>query len=194
MNLFAAPRVTRTCLSLLSLAVLSLASLASNADAQSEFTFKPSDKVCFIGNTLADRMQHYPWLETYLTQANPDKEITFRNLGFAADEIKTRPRSANFGTPDQWLSKCEANVIFCFFGYNEALRGESGLSQFENDLATSIDQMLAQQYDGKTAPRLAFFSPIAHENLQSPHLPDGSANNGNLKLYTDAMQRICDEK
>ena len=194
MNLFAAPRVTRTCLSLLSLAVLSLASLAPNADAQSEFRFKPSDKVCFIGNTLADRMQHYPWLETYLTQANPDKEITFRNLGFAADEIKTRPRSANFGTPDQWLTKCEANVIFCFFGYNEALRGESGLSQFENDLATSIDQMLAQQYDGKTAPRLAFFSPIAHENLESPHLPDGSANNENLKLYTDAMQRICDEK
>lgn len=194
MNLFAEPRATRSCLSLLSLVVLSLAVLPSPANAQSEFTFKPSDKVCFIGNTLADRMQHYPWLETYLTQANPGKEITFRNLGFAADEIKTRPRSANFGTPDQWLSKCEANVIFCFFGYNEALRGESGLSQFEADLTASIEQMLAQKYDGKTAPRLAFFSPIAHENLHSPHLPDGSANNENLKLYTNAMRRICAEK
>ena len=44
------------------------------------------------------------------------------------------------------------------------------------------------------APRLAFFSPIAHENLNSPHLPDGSANNANLRRYTDSMRRICEEK
>ncbi|MGB1930734.1 MAG: azurin, partial [Mariniblastus sp.] len=149
----------------LAFCTLSVAISASNAEAQSEFEFKSGDNICFIGNTLADRMQHYPWLETYLTHANPNKTLTFRNLGFAADEIKTRPRSANFGTPDQWLAKCNATVIFCFFGYNEALRGEDGLSQFESDLASSIDQMLGQKYNGKTAPRLVFFSPIAHENL-----------------------------
>ena len=78
----------------------------------------------------ADRMQHHAWLETYIHHHNPMLELTFRNLGFAADELKTRPRSANFGTPNQWLTKCEADVIFCFFGYNEALKGEAGLPQF----------------------------------------------------------------
>ena len=178
----------------LAFCTLSVAISASNAEAQSEFEFKSGDNICFIGNTLADRMQHYPWLETYLTHANPNKTLTFRNLGFAADEIKTRPRSANFGTPDQWLAKCNATVIFCFFGYNEALRGEDGLSQFESDLASSIDQMLGQKYNGKTAPRLVFFSPIAHENLNSPHLPNGITNNKNLELYTNAMKRVCEKK
>lgn len=186
--------LTRFCFPLLSLVVMATASMTSNVQGQSEFAFQSSDNVCFIGNTLADRMQHYPWLETYLTHANSAKEIKFRNLGFSADEIKTRPRSANFGSPDQWLEKCEANVIFCFFGYNEALRGKTGLSQFESDLADSIDQMVAQKYDGKANPRLAFFSPIAHEDLNSPHLPDGSANNTNLRLYTETMERICEDK
>ena len=194
MYFFAPIRTTQAWLILVTVVTIFSSNWNSPVLAQSEFEFKASDHVCIIGNTLADRMQHYPWLETYLTLANPDKQISFRNLGFAADEIKTRPRSANFGSPDQWLAKCNATVIFCFFGYNEALRGESGLPQFESDLADSIDQMLAQKYNNQFAPRLAFFSPIAHENLNSPHLPDGSANNANLRRYTDSMRRICEEK
>ena len=194
MKFAARPYSTRFRLTLMTFFAVLVAGLASTTQAQSEFEFLPSDNICFIGNTLADRMQHYPWLETYLTQANSDKNIKFRNLGFSADEIKTRPRSANFGSPDQWLTKCNATVIFCFFGYNESMRGESGLSQFESELAQSIDQMLAQKFNGKTAPRLAFFSPIAHEDLNSPHLPDGKANNVNLELYSKAMKRICVEK
>ena len=194
MKLLAAQNSARFSRQLAALVALIMATLVSTSHGQSEFVFQSGDNVCYIGNTLADRMQHYPWLETYLTQANADKEITFRNLGFSADEIKTRPRSANFGSPDQWLTKCNASVVFCFFGYNEALRGVTGLPQFESDLALAIDQMSTQKYNGQSAPRLAFFSPIAHENLNSPNLPDGKANNANLKLYTEAMKRVCDQK
>ena len=83
---------------------------------QSEFRFDQDDHVCYIGNTMADRMQHHAWLETYIHSLFPNHQLTFRNLGFAADEVKTRPRSDNFGSPDQWLSKCKADVVFCFFG------------------------------------------------------------------------------
>ncbi|MCH2182936.1 MAG: PA14 domain-containing protein [Mariniblastus sp.] len=161
---------------------------------QALMELKQGDRICYIGNTLADRMQHYPWLETYLAKLYPEYDLTFRNLGFSADELKTRPRSANFGSADQWLTKCGADVVFCFFGYNEALKGEAGLPQFKKDLAETIDQMRTQKYNGESAPRLVFFSPIAHENLESPHLPDGKANNGNLSAYTDAMQAVCQEK
>jgi hypothetical protein len=162
--------------------------------AQTGIELRPGDPVCYIGNTFADRMQHHGWLETYIQHLHPDHELTFRNLGFAADELKTRPRSANFGDPNQWLTKCEADVVFCFFGYNEALRGDAGLKQFEKDLSELIDSMTAQKYNGKSAPRLVFFSPIGHENLKSPNLPDGSDNNANLKVYTESMQRICAAK
>ncbi len=165
--------------------------VAPTASAQSALQLKPDDHICYIGNTLADRMQHYPWLETYIHALHPDHKLTFRNLGFAADEVAQRPRSDNFGSPDQWLTKCEADVVFCFFGYNEALRGEAGLEKFEQDLDQMLEQMKAQQYNGESAPRLVVFSPIAHENLKSPNLPDGGENNAKLEIYTAAMEKIC---
>ncbi len=148
----------------------------------------------YIGNTMADRMQHHGWLETYLHALHPDHDLTFRNLGFAGDEIKNRPRSQDFGNPDQWLSKCHADVVFCFFGYNEALRGDDGLAGFEKDLEEMIDAMRSQQYNGSSPPRLVIFSPIAHENLYSPHLPDGSENNAKLAKYAHVMQKVCAAK
>ena len=54
--------------------------------------------------------------------------------------------------------------------------------------------MRSQRYNGTSAPTLIVFSPIAHENLKSPHLPDGSANNKNLRLYTAAMEKVCRDK
>ena len=166
---------------------------APAANAQ-DITFQKGDHVAYIGNTIADRMQHHGWLETYLHAMHPDHQLTFRNLGFSGDEVKLRQRANNFGDSDQWLTKCGADVIFCFFGYNESLKGEAALPQFASDFAQMIDHMRSQKYNGKSAPRLVVFSPIAHENLQSPHLPDGSKNNANLVQYTAAMRSICDDK
>ena len=143
----------------------------------SQFELRRGDHVCIIGNTLADRMQHHGWLETMLQSRFPEHELVFRNLGFAGDEVKQRPRSSNFGSPDQWLTKTQADVVFGFFGYNEALRGAAAVDGFRKDLAETIDAMRAQQYNGESPPRLVMFSPIAHENLNSPHLPTGSENN-----------------
>ena len=168
------------------------------------------DHVAIIGNTLADRMQHHGWLETMIHSRFAQHELVFRNLGFPGDEVKTRPRSANFGSPQQWLTKVEADVVFCFFGYNEALRGkevrrpevrevrrpeaEGATAAFENDLGGMLDGMLKQKFNGKSPPRIVVFSPIAHENLNSPHLPDGTENNQNLELYTQAMAKVCAAK
>ncbi|MCA9200950.1 MAG: hypothetical protein KDA87_25600, partial [Planctomycetales bacterium] len=149
------------------------------------------DHIAIIGNTLADRMQHHGWFETYLQALHPQHELTIRNLGFAGDEVKTRPRSDNFGSPDQWLMKVQADVIFCFFGYNEALRGEAGIAQFEQELGDMLVGMQSQKYGAKP-PKIIVFSPIAHENLQSPNLPDGSENNAKLALYTAKMKAVCD--
>ena len=161
---------------------------------KSTLQLRHGDHICIIGNTLADRMQHHAWLETYIHALHPTHDLVIRNLGFSADEIKTRPRSPNFGSPDQWLTKTKADVVFCFFGYNEALRGKAGLPGFKKDLAGMLDGMSKQKYNGKSAPRIVVFSPIAHENLHSPNLPDGTKNNRNLELYTQAMKSVCQTK
>ncbi len=164
------------------------------AVAEPPLQLRKGDRISVIGNTLADRMQHSGWLETYLQAANPQLELTVRDLGFSGDELKNRPREENFGSADEWLTKVKTSVVFSFFGYNESLKGEAGIDNFRKDCAETIDAMKAQKYDGEAPPRLVLFSPIAHEDLHSPHLPDGSANNVNLERYTQSMEDICRSK
>ncbi|MDX1963882.1 MAG: GDSL-type esterase/lipase family protein [Pirellulales bacterium] len=139
--------------------------------------------------------------------------------GYTANpNFNQRLRSMDFGTADQWLfgqapipqpKKLNANapvrenrfelvntrpdVIFAFFGYNESFAGEAGLPNFKQTLAEMIKHLTSQKYNGKAPPRLVIFSPIAHENLNDPNLPDGNENNVRLKMYTQAMGEVCRE-
>ncbi|MGH7140900.1 MAG: GDSL-type esterase/lipase family protein, partial [Pirellulales bacterium] len=149
------------------------------------------DHISIIGNTLGERMQHDGWLETLIQARFPEHQLSFRNLAFSADELTIRQRSEGFGSPDEWLTKTKADVVFAFFGFNESFAGEEGLAKFKQDLDGFIKLTLAQKYNGKSAPRLVLFSPIAHENLRDPNLPDGGESNARLKLYTQAMAEVA---
>src|SRR6185295_7125825 len=70
---------------------------------QQTFTLQPNDHICIIGNTLGERTQYDGWLETLLQDRFPSHRLVVRNLAFSGDEIETRLRSKNFGTPDEWL-------------------------------------------------------------------------------------------
>ena len=172
------------------------------------FELRPREHISIIGNTLAERLQYDGWLETLLHARYPQHELVVRNLGFSGDEIATRLRSMNFGTPDEWLSgraapiggydenrfagtNTRSDVIFAFFGYNESYAGEAGLPAFREQLAKWLEHTLAQTYNGKTAPRVVLFSPIAHEDLRDPNLPDGRENNRRLEIYSRAMSEVA---
>ena len=157
-------------------------------------TLPENGRIAVIGNNLADRMQHQGWLESYIQAFHPKHKLSFRHLGFTGDEVNTRPRSNNFGSADQWLTKVRADVVFCFFGFNEALRGPEHVGTFKQNLATMIEGMKQQRYNGESTPTIVIFSPIAHEDLQNPNLPDGSKNNPNLKAITSAMSEVCDQQ
>ena len=153
-----------------------------------------NDVICEIGNGLADRMQHDGWVETLIQSKLPDKKLVFRNLAFTGDTVTSRPRQEGFASPEDYLKLCKADVIFAYFGYNESFAGEGGVAKFKSDLGAMIDKYRGIQFNGKSAPRIVLFSPIAHENLKSPNLPNGAANNVNLALYTAAMQQVAREK
>jgi glucose/arabinose dehydrogenase len=182
---------------------------------------KKGDHICIIGNTLAERMQHYGWLETLIHVRFPGNELVFRNLGYSGDEIELgkRLRSMDFGSPDQWLAgdapvpqpnklsprdqvaknrfeltNTKADVIFAFFGYNESFGGDSRLSKFRQDLEGFVRHTLAQKYNGKSAPRLVLFSPIAQEPLPDANLPGldvVAAANTRIGKYAAAMKEVA---
>jgi glucose/arabinose dehydrogenase/azurin len=152
---------------------------------------KPGDHVAIIGNALADRFQHSGWLETYLYNRYPDYELVFRNLAVPADEVALRHRPADFGSPDDWLAKVQADVIFAFFGFNESFKGKAGLEKFKSDLDAFIKTTLAKNYSGKGHPRIVLFSPIANERTQDPNFPDPTVNDANIATYAAAMAQVA---
>ncbi len=178
------------CRSGIGLALLLLGAISSRADNQA-IELKPGDQIAIIGNTLADRMQHHGWLETFIVAKFPRHDLVFRNLAVAGDEVAFRHRSENFGSPDDWLTKTKADFIFVFFGFNESFGGDAGLEKFKQDLDKFIKAAREKNYSGKGAPRLVLFSPIANEKLSDPNQPDPTANNANLQKYTVAMAGIA---
>lgn len=192
---------------------------AAQPPAPGPFKLEKGDHICIVGNTLAERMQHDGWVESFIYARHPNHDLTIRNLGYSGDEVTLRLRSADFGTPDQWLSgsapvpnpravadksvvlenrfektNTKADVIFAFFGYNESWAGEAGVGKFKDDLTAWVKDTLGKKYNGKSAPRVVLFSPIAFEDHKSPHLPTGAAveaRNANLALYTKAIGEVA---
>ena len=152
---------------------------------------KPGDHVALIGNALADRMQHSGHFETLVVAGAPERELVFRNLAVAGDEVVTRHRSENFGSPDEWLARVKADVVLAFLGFNESFKGPEGLSGFRRDLEAFIRHTREQNYGGRGAPRLVLVSPIAAEKVPDPDIQDPAPINANLRLYTDAMAAVA---
>jgi azurin/glucose/arabinose dehydrogenase len=148
---------------------------------------KAGDHVAIIGNALADRFQHSGWLETFLYAKYPECNLVFRNLAVPGDEVVLRARPSGFGSPDEWLAKVQASVVFAFFGFNESFQGRAGLGKFADDLDRFLKETKRSNYSGKGPPRIVLFSPIANEKTQDPNFPDPSSNNANLRAYTAVM-------
>ena len=174
--------------SLLPVIVLVAATFAHAAD---KLDLRPGDHIAVIGNTLADRMQHSGYFEALTYEQFPKNDLVFRSLAFSADEVANRPRSADFGTPDEWLTKVKADVVLAFFGFNESFKGEAGLPKFRGDLDKFIKSTLNANYSGQGAPRLVLFSPIAAEKHTNPNYPDPSAINRQLEPYVKAMREVA---
>ena len=202
------------------------ASFVTVVEAQSKLDLKKGDHICVVGGTVAERMQHFGWMETLIHAKYPQNELVFRNLAYSADEVdgfqnpNKRLRSMDFGSHDQWLSgnapcpqekklskrdegkvrenrfeltNTRADVIFAFYGYNESFAGEAGLAQFKANVDAFIKHTLSRQYNGKSAPKLVMFSPIAHEFVGDPNLLNRAqviAANARIKLYAEAMAEI----
>ena len=171
------------------------------------------DNIAYVGSGLADRQQHYGNLEALIHQANADKELVIRNLGFSGDEVHTRHRSDEVPTLEYFLdmkpgdlttksgnttvtyhagAHFHANVLLAYWGFNESFRGPDGLEEFKKNLDGFLKKHLAADY-GKGKPRIVLFSPLAHEDMKSPDFDAKIAarNNKNLELYTAGMAEVA---
>lgn len=166
----------------------SAAGLLSAAD---KLELKSGDHIAIIGNTLGDRMQHSGYFEALTYDKFPKHNLVFRNLAFSADEVANRPRSENFGSPNDWLTRAQADVVFAFFGFNESFKGAEGLDKFRENLTKFIKETQTTIYHGKDSPRLVLFSPIAAEKHTDVNFPDPAPINRQLEPYVKAIREVA---
>lgn len=163
-------------------------------------------------------MMNFGHFETEMHMRYPDSALFIRNMCDGGDTPGFRPHSGrkspwafpgaekfqtelahpsgsqgHFETPDEWLTRLEADVILAFFGYNESFRGKEGLENYKGELDAFIKYTLNQKYNGEGPVQLAIISPIAFEDLSATHdLPDGKKENENLEMYTRAMREVAE--
>jgi putative heme-binding domain-containing protein len=158
--------------------------------------FVAGERVAFVGNTTAERMNLYGHFETMLHLKHKDKQLVVRNFAFPADEVSQRQRSADYTHLDDPLEAFNADTFVCFFGWNESFKGKEGVEKFKKDYEKFIDDYTAKypRDDAKSPPRFVLVSPIAFENTGDPFLPDGKKENANLKLYADAVKAVAEKR
>jgi mono/diheme cytochrome c family protein len=121
------------------------------------------------------------------------KQVRFRNMSFPGDQAGKYPRSGRFTPQDQYLRHVKADVIMAFFGYNESFDGVGGAAGYRQRLVSMVNTFRAAMPNGKSIPRFVLFSPIAHENLGDPNLPNGIEHNSSLAAYTEATRLAAAE-
>ena len=125
--------------------------ITATLPVRADLELKQGDHIAIVGSGVADRSQHFGWLEAMITAANADKDLTFRNLAFAGDEVGTWHRIDGFGSRDEWLKKVQADVVFAFYGFNESFKGYEGIDTFKKNLIKFIEDTKKQNYSGKGA-------------------------------------------
>lgn len=168
----------------------------SRENSSAEFELRDGDRIVFLGNTLIEREQKYGHWETMLTARFPERNVTFRNLGWDGDTVWAESRGY-FDEPQvgyrrllEQIRELKPTVIFLGYGGNEAFAGEEGLPRFLKQYNRLLDD-LAQA--SATGVRFVILSPVRHEDL-GPPLPDPAAINRSLKVYRDALRRLAAER
>ena len=167
-----------------------LAVFAAPVFAAEPFALKDGDRVVLVGGTLIEREQRYGYWEAALASRYPDKNITFRNLGWSGDDVWGDAR-ASFGTRADGFKALKDHVlalnptvIILAYGGNESFDGPAGLPQFKDGLNTLLDALAPAK------AHIVLLAPLRLEDLGRP-LPDPTAENKNLHLYTDVLHETA---
>ena len=155
-----------------------------------KFELHDGDRVVFLGNTLIEREQKYGYWELMLTMAWPERNVTFRNLGWSGDTVWGESR-AGFGTQADGfkalvnqVNAAKPTVIFVGYGNVEAFDGEAGLPKFIDGYNKLLDEL------EKAKARIAVLGPIAQMETSSPN-PEAKRYNDSVRSYSDAIAKVA---
>jgi glucose/arabinose dehydrogenase len=135
------------------LPLLLLPLLTGTAIAAPSFEFRDGDKAVFLGDSFIEREQYAGWIELAATTQFPDRNVTFRNLGWSADtpagdsrnglslvQAGREPAGEGWNQLLKQLSEYEPNVIVLGYGTAASLPGGSAPEDFRANLTRLLDE------------------------------------------------------
>jgi putative membrane-bound dehydrogenase-like protein len=160
---------------------------------EQDLSFAPadSDRVALLGARQVEGHIEQGYLETALTAAFPDKELSVRNLAWTGDEVDCRCRSDSSATLLEWVDDTDPDWVFVAYGQMEAFRGPDGRDGFVEAYRALLEAL------DEPGRQIVMVSPVPHEIR--PELPPGSevdadAHNEALARYTEAIERLADRQ
>lgn len=166
------------------------AASAQPLSAEDSLELRDGDRIVFLGNTFIERAQNYGYLETLLAVGGPRRNVTFRNLGWSADNVFGHSRavfdrpSAGFGKLRKQVVEAKPTVLVIGYGSNAAYAGRKGLDSFLEGYRRLLDALAG------TGARIVLLSPIRLEN-KGPPLPNPGPQNANLAVYVKAIGELA---
>jgi glucose/arabinose dehydrogenase len=189
--------------------VLLLAAFSpSLARAAEPFELKDGDRVLFIGDTFFEREGDYGWIETRLTAAFPDRNVTFRNLGWAADSPMGKARASfDWNKPEtEWLKRVKEQVAlvkptvaFLSYGMTAALElaetkpedQPAKLEKFKKDLGTLLDAI--EEVSGQKV-RFVLLGPVYNEAMRFIGYQEGLKFIKTSELCADGIKAVAEQR
>ena len=171
----------------------------ANAWGAETFDFRDGDRVVFLGDALVEQEQYAGWIELMMTAAFPERDVTFRNLGWSADTPSGKSRfglsllpAGRAPADEGWkqlvkqLEFIRPTVIVFGYGMASSLEGGiEGVAAFTKEYQRLIHT--AEQL--QPGVRCVFLSPLGSlSDTHQKNQPHASV----LAAYTNAISRIAD--
>ncbi|MBL8819425.1 MAG: c-type cytochrome [Planctomyces sp.] len=158
--------------------------------------FLKGERIGFLGNSTAERMNLFGHFETLLHSRFPELELVVRNFARPAEEVGIQQRSSDYTNLDDPMSAFGADTYICFFGFNESYAGPAGIPAFIESYQKYLDQISSRypRDDSGASPRFVLVSPIAFESAGTSALPSGKIENENLKAYAAAVREVAAQR
>jgi len=167
--------------------------VCSLAIAGEKLDLADGERVVLLGNTFVERDVQYGSIETALTLAYKDKNITFRNLGWSGDTVWGHARAGFGSTQDGYnnlvkqVKDAKPTTLFVCYGMSESFDGESGLAPFIAQYTKMLDDVAS------TTAKIVIATPIRHEKLGGA-LPDADEHNKKLEIYVNALKSLATQR
>ena len=172
----------------------------TNIRAAESFALQDGDRVVFLGDALVEQEQYAGWIEVMMTTAFPERDVTFRNLGWSADTPSGKSRFGLSLLPagrepadEGWkqlvkqLDFTRPTVIVFGYGMASALdSGMEGVAAFTQDYQRLVDTAKQIQPD----LRCVLLSPLGRRSDQSSTT---QADRSVLNAYTKAVNQVADK-